>query len=271
VQDFSPLKKKKKVMVVGGGPAGLQLASVAASRGHEVTLFEKEGVLGGQVRIAAIPPDKYRIASVIRWAETEARKHGVSIETKIEVIPETVKQIKPDAVILATGARPQKLNVPGIEKSNVVLSNDVLLGRTVVGNKVLIIGGGTVGCETAHFLAEYGKSITVVEMLGEVGEDLGFIPKPLLLERLRMGGVKIKTSTKVTEIVDGGVIVETEGQKEELLGFDTIVIALGYTSSSELYSQLKSVVSEVHLVGDAKRPQKIMEALTEAVEVGTQI
>ena len=108
-------------------------------------------------------------------------------------------------------------------------------------------------------------------MLGEVGEDLGFIPKPLLLERLKMGGVKIKTSTKVTEIVDGGVIVETEGRKEELLGFDTIVIALGYTSSSELYSQLKSVVSEVHLVGDAKRPQKIMEALTEAVEVGTQI
>jgi len=269
--EIRPAEKKKRVMVVGGGPAGLQLASVAASRGHEVTLFEKEGVLGGRARIAAIPPDKYRVASVIRWLETEARKRGVEIRTGEEVTLQTIRALKPDAVVVATGGRSILPDWPRITDEKVVYADDVLLGRAVTGQKVLVIGGGTVGCEIAHFLAEYGKSITVVEMLGEVGEDLGFIPKPLLLERLRMGGVKIKTSTKVTEIVDGGVIVETEGRKEELLGFDTIVIALGYTSSSELYSQLKSVVSEVHLVGDAKRPQKIMEALTEAVEVGTQI
>ena len=263
--------KKKKVMVVGGGPAGLQAASSLAERGHEVILYEREGMLGGQVRSGAIPPDKYRIASVIRWAETEARKHGVRIETGKEVTPETVQQIKPDAVILATGAHPQKIDVPGIENSTIILANDVLLGKGVVGKKVLIIGGGTVGCETAHFLAEYGKSITIVEMLDEIGTDLGFIPRPIMLEKLTGLNVEMITSARVVEILPDGVLVERNGQKERLSGFETIVMAVGSTPDNQLYGPVKEMIPEVYLVGDANKPGKILEALTDAIEVAQRI
>jgi 2,4-dienoyl-CoA reductase-like NADH-dependent reductase (Old Yellow Enzyme family)/thioredoxin reductase len=269
--EVSPAPKRKKVMVIGGGPSGLEVAFMAAARGHEVTLFEKEGVLGGQVRTAAIPPDKYRIASVIRWLKTEAKKSGAKMRMGEEVTVEKVRAFRPDVVVVATGSRPLVPNWPGISNKRVIYADDVLLGKVATGQKVLIIGGGSVGCETAHFLAEYGKAITVIEMLEEVGQDLGFIPRPLLLEKLRAWGVEIRTSAKVTEVTEDGMVVEVEGKRERVSGFDSIVLALGYVAEDGLYDRVKAEVTEAYLVGDAHSPQKVMEALTEALEIGVKI
>ena len=263
--------KKKKIMIVGGGPAGLQIASIAAARGHEVTLFEKGRMLGGQVRAAAIPPDKFQMTSVIRWLETEARKNHVDIRTGNDVSLQLVREFNPEVVVVATGARPALPDWLGISNKKVMYAEDVLLGKCVTGSKVLIIGGGTVGCETAHFLAEYGKSITIVEMTNDVGADLGFIPGPILFDKLRRWGVEILTSTKVTEILEREVLVEQDGKKKELTGFDSIVIALGYVPVIELHDQVKESVPEIYLVGDAHRPMKVMEALSEAVDIGYRI
>ncbi|MBW1767572.1 MAG: FAD-dependent oxidoreductase [Deltaproteobacteria bacterium] len=123
--------------------------------------------------------------------------------------------------------------------------------------KVMVIGGGAIGCETDHFLAEYGKSITIVEMLDEVGEGLGFIPRPLLLERLNKWDVKIITSAKVIEILEDGVLVERNGKKEKLTGYDSIVAAFGYVSVAELYEEVKNKIPETYVVGDAHNPSKV--------------
>ena len=268
---ISHAAKKKKIMIVGGGPAGLQIASIAAARGHEVTLFEKERMLGGQVRAAAIPPDKFQMTTIIRWLETEARKNGVDIRTGNDVSLQLVREFNPEVVILAAGARPVMPDWASITNENVMYAEDVLLGKAITGLKVLIVGGGAVGCETAHFLGEYGKSITIVEMTDDVGADLGFIPGPILLDKLKEMGVEILTSTKITEILGGRVLAEQNGKKKELSGFDSIVLALGYVPVTELYNQLKECMSEIYLVGDAHRPMKVMEALSEAVDIGYRI
>jgi len=268
---IGPAKERKKVVVVGGGPAGLQGASVAAARGHDVTLYEREDMLGGQLRVAAVPPDKYRITSVVRWLEAEARKNGVRLEMGKEVTAEMIRGLKPDAVIVATGACPMKLDVPGIASPRVAVANDVLLGKVVVGPRVLIVGGDAVGCETAHFLAEYGKSVTIVEMLDEIGADLGFVPRPIMLEKLKQMNVEMLTSARVVEILPDGAVVEMDGQKKRLSGFDSVVMAVGLRSIEQLYHALKDTISEVYLVGDAVEPRKILEALTESVEIARRV
>jgi len=269
--ETGPADNKKKVMVIGGGPGGLQAACFAAARGHEVTLFEKNKMLGGQIRAASIPPDKYLMAGIVRTLEVEAVKSGVIMRLGEEATLDVVRDMKPDAVVMATGARPVIPGFvdPGLE--DISTAEDVLLGRAATGANVLILGGGKVGCETAHFLAEYGKSITIVEMVDTIGMDLGFIPGPLLLDKLRQWRVKMLVSTRVVEISGEGVVVEQDGKKQMLSGFDSIVLALGYTPVSGLYEQVKEMVPETYLLGDARNPGNVMEVLSEAIDTGRLI
>jgi pyruvate/2-oxoglutarate dehydrogenase complex dihydrolipoamide dehydrogenase (E3) component len=160
---------------------------------------------------------------------------------------------------------------PGLDREKVVYAADVLLGKAIAGLKVLIVGGGAIGCETAHFLAEYGKAITIVEMLDAVGTDLGFIPRPLMLEKLRRWGVETKTSAKVLELTTDGCVAEINGERTEISGFDTIVLALGYAPVSALYEQVRRRVTETYLVGDARTPRKVMESMTDAFETALRI
>ncbi len=275
-----PAEKPKRVLVAGGGPAGLEAARVAALRGHQVTLFEKEHKLGGQVNLASVPSHMQEMSQLIKYLSRQVEKAGVKVELGKEVAPELVDEMKPDVVIVATGACPLTPDdILGIDKERVVTAWDVLAGKAATAARnVVILGGGLVGCETADFLAESGDNpvvgrtaVTIVEMLEDVASDMAHEAKHLLMHRLHAKGVKILTSAKVKEILDDGVIFTRDGQEESIHSVDNIVLALGAKPVDQLSEKIKDKVTEVYVIGDAKEPRKVLEATAEGAEVGRKI
>jgi len=275
-----PAEKPKRVLVAGGGPAGLEAARVAALRGHHVTLFEKERKLGGQVNLASVPPHMQEMSQMIKYLSRQVEKAGMKVELGKEVTTELVEAMKPDVVIVATGAAPLVPDdIPGIDKDRVVTAWDVLAGKAATAARnVVILGGGLVGCETADFLAETGDNlaagrtaVTIVEMLEDVALDMANEARHLLMQRLREKGVTILTSAKVKEILDDGVLFIRDGQEESIHNADTIVLALGAKPVDHLFEEIKDKVVEVYVIGDAKEPRKVLEATADGAEVGRKI
>ncbi|HHX24993.1 MAG: FAD-dependent oxidoreductase [Tepidanaerobacteraceae bacterium] len=258
---ITPAEEKKNILVVGGGPVGLESAILCARRGHKVTLVEKNYKLGGQVNSAAVPPHKYEVGSLITTQTYEAEKLGVDIITGVNVDVDFVKNSDADEVIVATGAKHIIPNIPGIDKPMVMTAVDLLEGKKHAGNRVVIIGGNMIGCETAEFLAEYGKNIFILEMLSEIGQNLALVPKPYVLSKLNRLGVEIYTEAEVTSIEDDKVIYEKEGNEYTIESVDTVVLAAGMESVNELAEELKSLDKPIHVVGDADNVDIIMEGL----------
>jgi 2,4-dienoyl-CoA reductase-like NADH-dependent reductase (Old Yellow Enzyme family)/NADPH-dependent glutamate synthase beta subunit-like oxidoreductase len=262
--------KPKRVMVVGGGPGGLEAARTSALRGHKVILFEKDGYLGGQTKLAAIPPSKEVYQEVAKSRIKAIRELGVDIRLGQKVTAETVKQIKPDVLIIATGSEPAILNIPGAGSHNVMTARKALLSDEV-GDTVLVIGGGLVGCETADHLASKGKKVAVVEMLKYTARDIGPAARFFLRKRLKEKQVSIMTQAKVKSIAEGFVTVETPVGDEKIGPFDTIVMAAGATSVNDLQDQVKGLVPEVYVIGDAVKPGKILAAVEQAAEIALKL
>jgi len=275
-----PAEKPKRVLIAGGGPAGLEAARVAALRGHQVTLFDKEPKLGGQVNLACVPPFMQELSQIIKYLGRQVEKVGVKIELGQEVTPELVEEVKPDVVIVATGAAPAvPQDIPGIDKDRVVTAWDVLAGKAAATAKdVVILGGGLVGCETAEFLAESGENlaagrttVTVLEMQDAVALDMTLEPRHLLMMRLKAKGITILTSAKVKEILDDGVVYVRDGKEESIHNVDNIILALGARPVNDLSEKLEGKVPEVYVIGDAKEPRKVFEATAEAAQVARKI
>jgi 2,4-dienoyl-CoA reductase-like NADH-dependent reductase (Old Yellow Enzyme family)/thioredoxin reductase len=268
---ISPATKRKKVVIVGGGPGGLEAAWVAAARGHQVTLYEKNTALGGQFRIGAIPPSKQDVARAISYYIHMCKKYGVTFKMGTEA---TVKQIvadKPNTVIIATGGEPIIPDTSGVKANRVATAWDILEGKKQAGNKVLIVGGGMVGCEVADFLGEHLHKVTLIEMLPEIALDVPLPVRYFLLKRLKDYDVQIETSTTFAEFLDNGVIVNKNGKKSKLEGFDTIILALGAKSVNHLKEQLEKKISELYVIGDALQPRKAIEAIEEGARVALKI
>jgi len=263
-----PVGKAKKVVVVGGGPAGMQAAIVALQRGHKVTLFEGSANLGGQLNIAALPPFKDDIFPWIKYLANQVKKAGVEVKLNVDATAKIVAEKNPDAVVIATGGIPVMPDIPGIDKPNVVTARDVLAGKAKAGQNVVIIGGGMVGCETGHYLAERGKKVTIIEILGRIASDMFPMARRRLFDGLRSKKVTLLTSATCEEIGEDIVHVTTAEGGKKTIRADTVIIAVGYRANERLYKALKGKVPKLYCIGDSSEPRRILEAISEGYLTG---
>lgn len=259
--------KPKRVVVVGGGPGGMEAARVAARRGHRVTLFEKGKELGGQLLLAAVPPYKKTLEKATLWLIRELAHEGVDVRLGRLATPADLEREEPDGVILATGAAPI---VPAVcAGKDVITAWDVLAGRET-GGTVLVLGGGLVGAETAEFLSQRGCRVTMVEMLDELARDMEGTTRLLLLKRLNDAGITVLLSTKVVEICDRNVRV-CRGGAESRLEAETIVLALGSRADAKSREAWAAKFPQMIAIGDCLDARKAKEAIHEGFRAGLRI
>jgi len=287
-----PAKDKKRIFIAGGGPAGMEFAIIAAQRGHEVTLFEEQDELGGQVTLATVPPGKNEFNKIVTSMKNRMDVSGVTVRVGTPLTKETIVAEKPDLVVTATGAEPITPPIPGINKPHVVGAWDVLSDRiSDIGDDVVIIGGSATGCETAHYLASQemmdyetfsflmyhnaedpvyamellhrtSRRITVVDMVDRLADNVGRTARWSLMKSLRLSGVELRPSMTVQEITDTDVVVESD-KGTETIPADTVIIAVGARSLNTLADDLSSVDVPVIVIGDAREPRKIEDAIRE--------
>ncbi|MBN2224904.1 MAG: FAD-dependent oxidoreductase [Deltaproteobacteria bacterium] len=288
-------EKKKKVLVAGGGPGGMEFALTAAARGHDVTLYEKDEDLGGQINLAKVPPGKHELQKIIDSMKNRMEHNGVRIKAGAALSEKTVREEKPDYLVVATGARPIDIRVPGIDKPHVVSAWDVLSDRIAdIGKRVVIVGGSATGCETAHYLTSMGvpdpeaftflmyhnaedplyamellhkpgREVVVIDMVDRMADNVSKTARWSLMKSLKVMGVKLMPGTKLLEITDDAVVVET-GKGKETIPADTVIIAVGARSVNELAASAQKDGVSVITIGDAKAPRKITDAVREGFE-----
>lgn len=269
---YDPTDKPKKVMVIGAGVAGMEAAWIAAERGHDVTLYEKNGEskIGGQFLVAAYPPFKQDLTRAIRYYKYMCDKHGVKMVFDTEVDAPFIKTEKPDVLVVATGATPFKLNIPGNDAPNVFQANDVLTGKSILGNSALVIGGGMVGVETAEFCQDYCSRVAVVEMREDIALDLYMIVRDNLLKRFKEEEIEVYKNTTVTRIEGTTVYATQDGKEISLEGFDNIVFAVGSKAKPQ-FKKVETLAEKVFVIGDAKKARSAVEAIYEGFRVGMSI
>ena len=288
VEGLPKAEKVKNVYVIGGGVAGMCAAFTAQERGHKVTLFEKTGKLGGNMRLAAYPPGKGDITNMIRSYIVKCEKAGVDIKLNTEVTLDMIKADKPDAVIVATGSETLILPfIKGIHNPDIVHGIDCLEGTRPIGHKVLVVGGGMVGAETAEFLAEQGHEVSIIEMRDAIGPDVIHEHRVFLMKGLEEYHVEQITSAAVSEIFSDGVSYKNAADKSdetiyEARGFDTVVLSMGfvsrYTSRDadrnvvyDFRDAIQEIVPETYLVGDATRARRALDATKEAYDAALKL
>ncbi|WP_422447609.1 FAD-dependent oxidoreductase [Thermoanaerobacterium sp. DL9XJH110] len=268
--DYTKVEQPKNVMVIGAGPGGLEAAMIAAKRGHRVTVYEQRNDIGGQFKSAAYPPCKGELSTFVSWIRHELKKLNVEIKLNTTVTEELIKEVNPDAIVLATGGVPVKPNIKGIDKDHVVFAEDVLLGKVPTKDLIVVCGGGEVGGETAAALALEEKKVSIVEMLPEILKELDPVQTIELTNILNKYGVKQYTNTKVVEITDNGVVCESKGNRFTLPA-DTIVLAFGYKPNKTLEDKARAYCREVYTIGGAVKTSNALDAIQDGFQVGLKL
>ncbi len=267
----TPAARVKKVLVIGGGPAGMEAARVAALRGHRVTLYEKERELGGQWTLAAIPNGKQEFSDLTAYLSGELRRLEVKVHLGRAFTADMIAGEGPDAAVLATGSAPVRPAIPGIESAAVFPAAEILAKGGAPGEEILVLGGNALGLETAAFVAAPGKKVTVVEMMANAGRDLGATVRSHLRRRLSLLKVEVLTSTQVVEIAGRTILLKDGAGREWRREFDTVVVAAGARSIRDLEGPLQEKVREVYIVGDAVQPRNGLLAMREGAEASLKI
>ncbi|MFC1868300.1 FAD-dependent oxidoreductase [Thermodesulfobacteriota bacterium] len=266
-----PASEPKKVLVAGGGPGGMKTAVTAAQRGHKVILCEKSGELGGALKCEKAISFKKDLYGLIKSLEIQMRKAGVEIRLNTEVTQELVEQEAPDVLVVAVGGAPIVPPIPGIESPKMVPANNLSDDGITIGKKVVILGGGLVGCESAVHLAQEGRDVTVVEMMKDIAVDANVRHGPILLDMLANLKVKVETGMKGVKINDKGLVCADATGKEKLFEADTVVCSVGQRPLHEVVNGLLDAAPEVVQVGDCVKPQKVTEALYRGYHAGLDI
>ncbi|MGO9571241.1 MAG: FAD-dependent oxidoreductase [Desulfomonilaceae bacterium] len=290
----------KRILVAGAGPAGCEFALRAAQRGHKVILCDKERHIGGQVYWAADATSKHELHHLLNYYRGTLPKFGVILRLGLDVTPEQVSQEKPDLVVVATGAAPLKPPMEAVEAENVVQAWDVLKGNVQTGANVVVVGGGSVGLETAKFLAAKGtispeqlyfltlheaespevlrelmlkgvKKVTVLEMAAKMGQDVGRSTRWVLLKELELRGVRLITEAKMKEIAPDRVVYVDSHGNDAVLAADTVVLATGSRPENSLARKLEEAGIELRVIGDAKKCGRIADALEDGLALACMV
>ncbi|MBI2831248.1 MAG: FAD-dependent oxidoreductase [Chloroflexi bacterium] len=290
--EIKPANKKKKVVVVGGGPSGMEAARVAAARGHDVTLYDREPKLGGLLDLAALIKglEIEDLPALAMYFKTQLAKLGVKTSLGEEFTPALIEETKPDVVIVATGGKPAAPKIPGMERRNVLTSEELhrraktplrLLGPRAmgkltkfwlpIGKKVVIIGGSMHGLETAEFLVKRGRKVTIVEPSDKLGASMGELHLTMLTDWLRKKGASMLAGASIEEITGKGLNITTKEGKKQTIAADTVVIAMPPEPNSRFLLELKGKVPEVYLSGDCREPHLILEAIADGARIGHAI
>ena len=264
---ITPAPVKKKVAVVGGGTAGMEAARVLKLRGHDVTIYEEKPENGGLLHEAAAPEFKADIRPFMKYQMTALEKLGVPV---LREKADVAKLAAYDVVICATGSLPIIPNIPGVEKPIAVDCLSAINGAKPVGKKIVVIGGGLVGTETALDLAENGHSVTLVEMLPKIMKDVAVTDFLAYSERIAKTDMRILTETRLLEVLDNGARVSSK-KGEETIEADTVILALGLKAEQGLYNELIAAGKEAYLVGDAVKAGKIFDAIHTAYRAAIRI
>lgn len=273
-----PADIKKKILVVGGGPAGMEAAYIAKKRGHDVVLCEKDSDLGGALKVACVPIGKQDLCQVIKWMRHRLEKENVNIQTNTNVTLELLKtKFKDYEVIVSTGAKPLIINA-FTQFKQWMSADDVLAGRAFPGRKIVIIGGGSVGCETADYLAPLindrfprNRDVTVIEMAQEVMMNESGPGRSLLVQRMMKKGVKILVNTKVVAVEKDKIKYLQNGVEGVIDDADTLIFACGYQTDPAFENMLKELKMSYHLIGDAHQVGNIKDAIGEAYRLARDV
>lgn len=258
-----PAEPMRRMVVIGGGPAGMEAAKVAAERTHQVVLFEESDHLGGQLNAAAAAPYRPGWEEFRQYLLHEMDRLHIDIRLNTRATPEMIAREGADMAIVAIGSSPIRMKIPGIEGANVIIARDLLEGKVTAKGRVIVAGGGCAGAQTAEYLAARGHEVTIVEMFGVIAQDAPRAERELLLDRLNKQGVKIQMETKIMRIEEHGVVVQRPAGLETMPA-DTVVICLGAQPNDGMAEALKDIVKDVKIVGDAVHARRVTDATVEA-------
>jgi 2,4-dienoyl-CoA reductase-like NADH-dependent reductase (Old Yellow Enzyme family)/thioredoxin reductase len=269
---IKPADQKKKIVIVGGGPAGMQASLICKLRGHEVVLYEEKEELGGQLIIASIPPDKREIKEITDWLINQVKKQGITLKLNDKATVDSILEENPDAIILATGAKPLIPEIPGIERDLVLTADEVLSNINILtSNKIVVVGAGMIGCETADYIAGKNKRVTLVARK-RCAHDVPTRIKPILFKRLEEKGVELIKGWGLSEIKESSaVFINIHNNDKKELDADQIVIAAGYTANKELAIELERKFKKAYMIGDCVAPRKLLNAIHEGYRVALNI
>ena len=257
----TPVKEKKKVMIVGGGPGGMKAAITAADRGHEVVLYEKAAKLGGTLNIFRHVDFKYGLYEFEEVLERYLALSTAKVYTGVEVTKEIVEKEAPDVLIIAAGSKPIVIPIPGVEK--VKLASEVFGHTDEIDENVVIIGGGLVGCETGAYLGRAGKHVSIVEMRSEIAMDADIFAQAAVMVDLKKNGAEFFTNATASKITDEGLIVKKPDGSEELIKGGTVIMAAGFRPDNTLYFDLAGSAPIVQTIGDSRKAGKVTNAVTD--------